>query len=503
MLVWPLIFSIQLPSYFIARWRIARGVSGGIIDPLAAKIVQPLRVTPSLSNGFRLAQYQRHIIAISPVLPAFYQWWYYYHEWVHRAVPGFLRIRFIEERIVAFFDAPFLIIALIASFTELLKNWRSPSDLNSIPVARGGGKARWDNWVVPEVAKENLKPGERVLLYIGGAGEGTAQFKFAPQGMIRIFKHLGIEPMKMAFFSIMGPMKSSDPMDTFRGYDQFKTSLREYLDLLPQGNAAVLVGICMGGRLLMDFMYDKENAPYMEKIDVAASLMSPIRGFGFPGVYYLIDLLLPWVSRKIYPRYGDKISQMVILGPLANYPVYINQYATNPDYILSLGKNSAASLRHAHPLMYGDRNDDGSVYIPSARIVCMVSGGDNKVGAWRYQYDPRAGLVAVIRGIVPHLGVFWDGPEHEEIIGNPAVTKFLSGILSGRIEVPYGQSAPVFMSNKAPYGLIYETIFAVRRLIYFLTRLGEYPERMILMSIPEKIEDDCFGEIIPRLLSAG
>ena len=166
---------------------------------------------------------------------------------------------------------------------------------------------------------------------------------------------------KMAYFSCNGPGTYHNGYDSQGSYIDFKNSMIKYLNKIPEKKEIDLIGFSQGGRLIMEFVTDKNNKSYMDKIDQVITINSPIKGAGSslarasrdPWFAKLIGFLLPDKSWLPFPEIDPDLPASFNLDP-----------------------ESYASKKLSQPDIYGDRKEDGSLYRPDVEIINIGSKND-------------------------------------------------------------------------------------------------------------------------------
>ncbi|MBU2597740.1 MAG: hypothetical protein KKC53_00940, partial [Actinobacteria bacterium] len=158
-----------------------------------------------------------------------------------------------------------------------------------------------------------------------------------------------------------GPGTYHNGYDSQGSYIDFKNSMIKYLNKIPEKKEIDLIGFSQGGRLIMEFVTDKNNKSYMDKIDQVITINSPIKGAGSslarasrdPWFAKLIGFLLPDKSWLPFPEIDPDLPASFNLDP-----------------------ESYASKKLSQPDIYGDRKEDGSLYRPDVEIINIGSKND-------------------------------------------------------------------------------------------------------------------------------
>ncbi|MGB3346535.1 MAG: M23 family metallopeptidase [Candidatus Humimicrobiia bacterium] len=166
---------------------------------------------------------------------------------------------------------------------------------------------------------------------------------------------------KMAYFSCNGPGTYHNGYDSQGSYIDFKNSTIKYLNKIPDNKEVDLIGYSQGGRLIMEFVTDKNNKSYMDKIDQVITINSPIKGANSflakasrdPWFGKLIGFLLPDKSSLPFPEIDPDLPTSSNLMP-----------------------ESDASKKLSQPDIHGDRNEDLSLYKPDVEIINIASKND-------------------------------------------------------------------------------------------------------------------------------
>ncbi|GAG71539.1 unnamed protein product [marine sediment metagenome] len=166
---------------------------------------------------------------------------------------------------------------------------------------------------------------------------------------------------KMAYFSCNGPGTYHNGYDSQGSYIDFKNSTIKYLNKIPDNKEVDLIGYSQGGRLIMEFVTDKNNKSYMDKIDQVITINSPIKGANSflakasrdPWFGKLIGFLLPDKSSLPFPEIDPDLPASSNLRP-----------------------ESDASKKLSQPDIHGDRNEDLSLYKPDVEIINIASKND-------------------------------------------------------------------------------------------------------------------------------
>lgn len=166
---------------------------------------------------------------------------------------------------------------------------------------------------------------------------------------------------KMAYFSCNGPGTYHNGYDSQGSYIDFKNSMKKYLNKIPENKEVDLIGYSQGGRLIMEFVTDKNNREYMEKIDQVITINSPIKG---------ADSYLAKVSRNSWFA--------KLIGLLLPDKSWLPFPEIDPDLPASfnLDPESYASKKLSQHEIYGDRKEDGSLYRPDVEIINIGSKND-------------------------------------------------------------------------------------------------------------------------------
>jgi len=176
------------------------------------------------------------------------------------------------------------------------------------------------------------------------------------------FENNGYSWSKMAWFSWNGPGTYHNGYDSQGSYIDFKNSMIKYLNKIPENKEVDLIGYSQGGRLIMEFVTDKNNKSYMNKIDQVIAINSPIKGANSS----LAEMIskLPWFGKLIGFLLPDKS--------------WLPFPEIDPDLLASfnLDPESYASKKLSQPDIYGDRNEDGSLYRPDVEIINIASKND-------------------------------------------------------------------------------------------------------------------------------
>jgi len=253
-------------------------------------------------------------------------------------------------------------------------DWNDPDDDNNLIDDKYETSNPIDLTIYTDFGKDKIEKSLKSIIHNKSNNNKDKDYKIVVPGycsetydvlnsdLTNFLENNGYSWSKMAYFSCNGPGTYHNGYDSQGSYIDFKNSMIKYLNIIPEKKEIDLIGFSQGGRLIMEFVTDKNNKSYMDKIDQVITINSPIKGADsrlakmiskHSWIGKLIGFLLPDKSWLPFPEIDPEL------------PAFSN-----------LMLESYASKKLAYPDIYQDRNEDGSLYRPDIEILNIGSKND-------------------------------------------------------------------------------------------------------------------------------
>ncbi|MFH1584471.1 MAG: M23 family metallopeptidase [Actinomycetota bacterium] len=252
-------------------------------------------------------------------------------------------------------------------------DWNDPDDDNNLIDDKYETSNPIDLTIYTDFGKDKIEKSLKSIIHNKSNNNKDKDYKIVVPGycsetydvlnsdLTNFLENNGYSWSKMAYFSCNGPGTYHNGYDSQGSYIDFKNSMIKYLNKIPEKKEIDLIGFSQGGRLIMEFVTDKNNKSYMDKIDQVITINSPIKGANSflakasrdPWFGKLIGFLLPDKSSLPFPEIDPDLPASFNLDPKS----YVSKKLSQPD-------------------IYGDRNEDGSLYRPDVEIINIGSKND-------------------------------------------------------------------------------------------------------------------------------